>query len=409
MLIDWMTLSTDASLLDPQTVTKIAGGQDKIMRVSPEGEVKWVMPCRANIRSDSHQITVRIGSCLDIQGSPARTKGTRDNVFGEATPVNAFLDMVQFLSNTLEVSLPCNPTCWRLTRMDVTGNFDLGSLPNVRQALNYLRHVEGGRYQVKTEAETVYWAKSSRLRAGKAYAKGPHMRHLAEKGQVDLTPDQLFLVDRLLRLEVRLGNQFWRERVAQRWYQWSSEQLYEQFTAYFGQFIGKVEVVEVDKLLDELMKVAPTEGLAKAAYRTWLLIQSHGMEKAREFMAKATWHRHKRLLQDCGVSWADFHHRALVPFRRKTIVLSDPVRSWEDLIARSQSTTVKPPEKIKPRLKLIQGRAVEVKCVLCKVQFSGREPGLNRCPQCGSHFHVRVILQDDSCLSCVELSKGENI
>ena len=396
MLIDWMTLSTDASLLDSQTVTKIAGGQDKIMRVSSDGEVKWVMPCRANICSDSHQITVRIGSYLDIQGSPARTKGTRDNVFGEANPVNAFLDMVQFLSNTLEVSLPFDPTCWRLTRMDVTGNFDLGSLPNVRQSLNYLRHVEGGRYQVKTEAETVYWAKSSRLRAGKAYAKGPHMRYLAKKGQIDLTPDQLFLVDRLLRLEMRLGNQFWRERAAQRWYQWSSEQLYEQFTAYFGQFIGKVEVVEVDKLLDELMKVAPTEGLAKAAYRTWLLIQSHGMEKAREFMAKRTWHLHKRLLKQCGVSWADFHHRALVPFRRKTIVLSDPVRSWEDLIARSQSTTVKPPEKIKPKLKLIQGKAIAVECVLCKVQFSGREPGLNQCPQCGSHLHVRVISVDSA-------------
>ena len=391
MLIDWMTLSTDASVLDPRTITKITGKQDKMMRISPDGEIKWVMPCRANIRSDSHQITVRIGSRLDIQGSPARTKGTKDNVFGEANPVNAFLDMVQFLSHTLEVPLPYNPTCWGLTRMDITGNFDLGSLPNVRQALNYLRHVEGGRYQVKTEAETVYWSKSSRLRAGKAYAKGPHMRYLAKKGQVDLTSDQLLLVDRLLRLELRLGGQFWRERAAQRWYRWSSEQLYEQFTAYFGQFIGKVEVVEVDKLLNELIKVAPTEGLAKAAYRTWLLIQSHGVEKAREFMAKATWHRHKRLLQDCGVSWADFHHRALVPFRRKTIVLSDPVRSWEDLITRSQSTTVKPPEKIKPKLKLVQGKAVEVECVLCEVQFLGREPGLNRCPQCGSHFHVRVI------------------
>ena len=398
MLIDWMTLSTDASLLDPQTIMKIAEGQDRIMRINSEGAVKWVMPCRANIRSDSHQITVRIGSYLDIQGSPARTKGTRDNIFGEANPVNAFLDMVRFLSNTLEVSLPCDPTCWRLTRLDVTGNFDLGSLANVRQALNYLRHVEGGRYQVKTEAETVYWAKSSRLRAGKAYAKGPHMRYLAKRRLADLTLDQLALVDRLLRLELRLGNQFWRERSAHPWYAWSSAQLYEQFTAYFGQFIGKVEVVEVDDLLDELMKVAPTPGMARAAYRTWSLIRSDGLEKARELTGKSAWYRHKRLLQDCGISWADFHHRALVPFRRKTIVLSDPVRSWEDLIARSQSTTVKPPEKIKPKLKLVQGKVIAVECVLCKVQFSGREPGLNQCPQCGSHFHVRVVPRASLCV-----------
>ena len=394
MLIDWMTLSTDASLLDPQTVMKVAGGQDKIMRISPEGKVKWAMPCRKNVRSDSHQITVCIASTLDIQGSPARTKGTQDNVFGEADPVNAFLDMVRFLSDTIEAPLPYDPARWKLTRMDVTANFDLGSLANVRQGLNYLRHVEGGRYQVKTAAETVYWSKSSRLRAGKAYAKGPHMRWLVDRGYADLTPDQLSLVDRLLRLEMRLGAQFWRERAGRLWYEWSSEQLYEQFMVYFGQFIGKVEIVEVDNLLDELMKAAPTPGLAKAAYRTWSLIQSHGVEKARELTTKATWHRHKRLLQDCGVSWADFHHRALVPFRHKTIVLSDPVRSWKDLIARSQSTTVKPLEKIKPKLKLIRGKVVEVECVLCKVQFSGYEPGLNRCPQCGSHFHVRVVSVD---------------
>ena len=395
MLIDWMTLSTDASLLDSRAVKKIAGGQDSMMRVSPEGEIKWVMPCRTNIRSDSHQITVRVGGWLDIQGSPARTKGTQDNIFGEADPVNAFLDMVRFLSDAIEVPLPYDPRVWRLTRMDVTGNFDLGSLANVRQALNYLRHVEGGRYQVKTAAETVYWSKNSRLRAGKAYAKGPHMRRLAEGGHIDLTLNQLALVDQLLRLEMRLGAQFWRERAGRRWYEWSSEQLYEQFMAYFGQFIGKVEVVEVDKLLDELMKVAPTPGMAKAAYRTWSLIRSDGIEKARELTGKSAWYRHKRLLQKCGVSWADFHHRALVPFRRKTIVLSDPVRSWEDLIARSQSTAVRPPEKAKPKLKLVQGKAVEVECVLCKVQFSGHEPGLNKCPQCGSHLHVRVVSQVD--------------
>ena len=400
MLIDWMTLSTDASLLDPCTVEKLTGKQDSMMRVSPEGEIKWVMPCRTNIRSDSHQITVQIGSWLDIQGSPARTKGTRDNIFGEADPVNAFLDVIRFLTDVIEVPLPYDPRSWKLTRMDVTGNFDLGSLANVRQALNYLRHVEGGRYQVKTDAETVYWSKSSRLRAGKAYAKGPHMRYLVKKGHADLTSDQLSLVDRLLSLEMRLGAQFWRERADRRWYEWSSEQLYEQFMVYFGQFIGKVEVVEVHKLLDELIKVAPTPGLAKAAYRTWALIQSHGVEEARELMSERTWYLHKRLLQQCGVSWADFHHRALVPFRRRTIVLSDPVRSWEDLIARSESTTVKPPEKAKPKLKLVQGKAVEVECVLCKVQFSGYEPGLNRCPQCGSHLHVRMISQVDSGGEC---------
>ena len=392
MLNDWMTLSTDASVLDPRTIARIMGEQDKIMRISPDGEIKWTIPCRRNVRSDSHQITVRIGSELDIQGSPARTKGTRDNIFGESNPVYAFLDMVRFLSDTLEVPIPYDPVRWKIRRMDITGNFDLESLANVRQALNYLRHVEGGRYQVKTDAETVTWSKYSRLRSGKAYAKGPHMRYLVRKGYADLNPDQLSLVDRLLRLEMSLKGQFWRERAARRWYEWTSEQLYELFEGYFGQFIGKVEIVEMDKLLDELMKVAPTPGLAKAAYRTWALIQSHGLEETRDLMTTPTWQRHKRLLQQCGVSWADFHHRALVPFRRKTIVLSDPVRSWEDLIARSKSTTVQPPpSKDKPKLKLVEGRAVEVECVLCKVQFSGREPGLNQCPQCGSHFHVRVV------------------
>ena len=65
----------------------------------------------------------------------------------------------------------------------------------------------------------------------------------------------------------------------------------------------------MDKLLNDLMKVAPTERSAKAAYRTWLLIESYGMKKTQELTAETTWYKHKRLLQDCGISWTNLDHR----------------------------------------------------------------------------------------------------
>ena len=58
-----------------------------------------------------------------------------------------------------------------------------------------------------------------------------------------------------------------------------------------------------------------------------------------------------------------------------------------------------------------QGKAfVEVEwcVVLCKVQFSGCDPGLNQCPKCGAHLHMRVVSGVDAAGECVESDQVES-
>jgi hypothetical protein len=89
--------------------------------------------------------------------------------------------------------------------------------------------------------------------------------------------------------------------------------------------------METDDVLEKLEQVAPTKARAQGAYRTWVLVERCGLETARSMMPESTWYLHKKLLNAAGLSWADFQARNVVPFRRKTIVLGEPVRSWEEL------------------------------------------------------------------------------
>lgn len=334
-MIDWLTLKLDGSLLSPDVRAKFVQRQDKIVKLSPDGEVLWETPARTSIRSDTHQITVRLASDLVIFGSPARVMHS-NNVFGSTDMIECFHAMREYVASQLEIILPTSPKIWKCTMIDITENYMLDSLSEVKQALNYLRHSEGGRYQVRTSAETIYWSKTSRLRAGKAYAKGPHLEYQKKKGQIKITDDRLQAAQKLLRLELRLGSQFWRERSEKSWYEYTSNDLCRIHNDYFSQFIGDIELTENDDVLEKLNSIT-TDGQAFAAYRTWKLIRTDGMETTRSLMPKSTWYRHKKLLNKVGISWADFKNGNIVPFRKKTIMLSEPIKSWGEISNRTSN------------------------------------------------------------------------
>jgi len=293
--------------------------------------LKWERTARETIRSDSHQLVVDVAHTdFYLHGSPARVVEGH-NVFGSGDPVQCALAMIRFAALHTGISLPEDVTLWRVTRMDVTQSYDLGSPAEVRQALSYLRQSEGGRYQVRTASETVYWSRDSALRSGKAYHKGPHLRYQAKKRQVEVTPEEIGLADRLLRLELSLKSQFWRERSGRAWYEYSEDELEAIHTEFFGRLIGKVEVVEMDSLLERFDRVAPTKGQALAAYRTWSLIRVVGVREAEASMPRATWFRHRKVMFAAGLTFADLHAGNVVPFRRRIIELGKPVRSWAEV------------------------------------------------------------------------------
>ena len=294
------------------------------------GEIHWEQACRTAVRSDSHQVTVHVAGELEISGSPARSAGLPHNVFG----TDDIREAVGFHLSAAQTVLPFDlPSMdhWRITRLDVTHNYDLGTAAGVRQALAYMRQADGGRYKLRSKSETVYWSPGSPLRSGKAYAKGPHLRFQVIKRQAVASEWQLEQAARILRLELKLGSMWWRRFRESGLSQFDAD-IQSEFKNYFSGLIGAVEVAEMDDL-ERIKQVSETEGQALAVHRTWCVIRSVGHQQARESMPRATWFRHQRVLRAAGISWADMAAGYVVPFRRRALVLERPVTNWADMAA----------------------------------------------------------------------------
>lgn len=332
-MLDWLTLKVDATAVPEATRAALRARTGRVIRISPDGAIEWEVAARESIRSDSHQVTVAIGGELTICGSPARVM-EQNNVFGSGDPILCARAMLAFVRSTCQVELP-DYHAWRCTRIDVTANYDMGSLAQVREALMSLRHAEGGRYQIRTACESVYWSVGSQIRSGKAYAKGPHLAHLVRKQGLEISERDLEAAAKLLRLELSLRSQWFRERAGKPWHYYTAHELEQQHEAYFAPLIGRAEVTEMDTIREQVIRAAVelgySEGSGKAAYLYWLTIQQVGFETARAETNRRTHYRHVRALRGAGLSFSDFQARRVVPLRRRSLVLAQPVRSWEEL------------------------------------------------------------------------------
>lgn len=333
MLLDWITARVPLQHLTPEARESVQLLNDRVCCYCPKtGIVRYESSKWESVRSDSHQIVARAMSDLWIQGSPARVIGDGDTVFGAGASRSleiaaALQRMISFLSAQLGVELP-DASHWLVSRVDVTGNLLLGSIADVRIALSILRGVEGGRYRVSaTAGDTVYWSNASKLRKGKAYAKGPHLRQLLDKKTYTgrrYNEDELSFAERLLRLELTLGREWFARNP---WQAVTAEKLTHEWNDYFGRMIGGAEIVEDTDLRTRIIAAAETESRGKAAYGCWLMIQSEGWERAREAFSKTTWYRHLEIIRKAGLSDADISAGRVVQLRRR-IIEAQLVNSW---------------------------------------------------------------------------------
>jgi II/X family phage/plasmid replication protein len=333
-MIDWITLSIDASELSPETLQRFRDQTGRLLKLDANGEITWEKPDRRNIRSDSHQVTVELGSFLRIMGSPARiTSRDGTNVFGSGCPRFCAQAMLDFVSDLEGIRLP-DLESWGCSRIDVTLNYDLGNLTNVKTALEMLRHSEGGRYQVRTTAETVYWSPRSTVRSGKAYAKGPHLEYLA-RTQQDIEHELIAKAQQLLRLELALRRHYLTRQITKPWYELTQAELEAAHNFYFSGLIGKMEISERSDVLkmckSAALRLGLTEGIGKAAFMSWTFIRSEGYQAWRESAPKSTFYRHKKVLLEAGLSYTDFAARNVVPLRIHRLHLAEPVQDWRDL------------------------------------------------------------------------------
>jgi hypothetical protein len=333
-VIDWLTIHLDVPQHLWARCSAHAAQNWQVQKVCPAtGEVEWSAPCRESVRSDTHQVTIKVSaSRITVSGSPARSMGLPHNVWGSDNLIQCGKAHLRLAREALPgIPLP-GLGAWIISKVDVTHNYTLGAAAEVRQALAYLREYDGGRYKVDTRrGETVYWSLGSAMRSAKAYHKGPHLLYQVRKGQAEATEEELGLAQLLLRLEMMLGNEWWRRvRLAGK-NQWVVD-LEGEFNAYWAGLIGKVEVAEMSEL-ELIRKAAKTDGQALAAYRTWCVVKSVGHREAQESMPARTWYLHRKILFDAGLSWGDLAKGQVVPFRRRLLVLERPVNSWADVQA----------------------------------------------------------------------------
>ncbi len=338
MLIDWTTARVPLDLLTDEAREKAWQIGDRLCCYCPKtGDVRYESFKWESIRSDSHQIVIKAGSDLWMQGSPARVIGAGDAVFGAGA--SAGLDLLgcvdrmrQFVSAQLGCPLP-PADLWTVSRIDITGNLELDSIAEVRQALTILRNCEGGRYRVsQQQGDTVYWSHGSKLKAGKAYAKGPHLAKLMGNPKYDgcrYTAEEISAANRLLRLELKLGREWFARNP---WLNVTPEQLRQEWESYFFRMIGGADMASDDDLQQRVIAAAKTEGQGKAAYGCWVMIQREGWERAREFYSKPTWYRHLNTLRAAGLRDADISVGQVVPLRRQ-IMQARLVTSWSQLAA----------------------------------------------------------------------------
>ena len=150
---------------------------------------------------------------------------------------------------------------------------------------------------------------------------------------IQYTENQLRAAEKLLRLELTLGAQWFRRHCpGGSWEEITSFQLADEWDKYFSRMIGNTEIVNQETLIQRLKDVAPTAGRAKAALSTWSLIQAYGWEKARELNTKSTWYRNLALLHAAGLGDADISAGIIVAFRQR-VIECNAVTSWDELLA----------------------------------------------------------------------------
>ncbi|MDO9448873.1 MAG: hypothetical protein Q7J21_00185, partial [Rugosibacter sp.] len=221
-------------------------------------------------------------------------------------------------------------------------NYVLPDAVSVRQALRQLLNTDGVRRKAGSTSrggDTVYWSPTSDLTKGKAYAKGAHLKVLIRKGKLeesDLSPEQLTMADRLLRLEhSRCARWFRRfEQAGGKWLSLTAEALQHLYIDFFGPLTGGLEVKDMgrEQIVGQIEKGAcVTHQQALQAFATYRNIKVDGFEETKSSMALRTWRRHISVLRKAGFSDAQLCAGNVIPFQAVRVILARPVTCWADI------------------------------------------------------------------------------
>lgn len=314
-MIDWVSCVVPCNHTTP-----IHG--DRIMRVTPDGERVWeTLTAKTVEGSYSDKITIKTHE-LDGDGMPAFLYVSGNpvkwiqghNVFGHNCPHELTVAMMNRLCDLVPELIPTDHqrNVWaiggfRFTRLDITSMFSLGSNAAVHdwiRSAEFSSRTRHGRPAMK--GNTLYWGKTSRRWALKAYSKASELK--AHPPKRDLPADLTDWAEDKLRVELVMRQMQLKEHGLDVAANWSSGDT--TASDLYLEYLGKLQMVDNmrvdhDKIESQLpVRLAGTYTLWRAGYD--LLTR----------MSRPTFYRHRKELLAYGV---DITHKA--PPRDKSNVL----------------------------------------------------------------------------------------
>ena len=302
VVIDWITARVPC--LHP---TPIDGG--RVIKVDPDGDVEWATPQRRSIAgsydSSLYVRTVGVDSSrqgveLEIHGNPAKWFQGH-NVFGTGDLVGLVAETMYELTRLLDLTpTDVDRAYWaagnfKLSRVDVTESFALGSTPDVRawlRAAEFCAKTRHGRGSMK--GGTLYWGKHSRRWALKCYCKHDELQAPGHQLPTPLrdTGIPLWAADKL-RIELVFRSLELKKLglgTGAGWLEMDSQVLHSQY-------LQRLEISGQMRLTPEQLSELPARLVA--VYQLWA--DGHDL---RAMYPKATFYRYRSELQKHGIDIA---------------------------------------------------------------------------------------------------------
>ncbi|WP_027710287.1 phage/plasmid replication protein, II/X family [Zooshikella ganghwensis] len=298
-MIDWITAEV------PCLHTPLPS--DVLIKANASGEIDWQTRCHISIRgSYESQILVKsVGgdgsgqaTHLLIDGNPSKFLQGH-NAFGSNDVLGLVWETIKIIKEHFNEhhlqfdELAIRSGRYEIRRIDITESFSLGSLANVRA---WLRAAE---FQSKTrhgrpsgKGNTLYWGKSSRRWALKAYAKFDELtanrkHHLPEEERFNRV--KKWAEDKL-RVELVMRGKELTSREIKQAASLTAECIENLYTDYLGRLEMRNNVTLTS---EEIMK------LPRAVQSSYMLWQQGA--HLREILPASTFRRHNKLLKAFGI------------------------------------------------------------------------------------------------------------
>ncbi|WP_310446132.1 phage/plasmid replication protein, II/X family [Thiobacillus sp.] len=345
-LIDWLTMRLPISAQShPALFARVAAYSGHIVACDSSGEIEWQkrsLDIEA-LRSDSPGLYWQLtgdgtSDVLVIGASPASLEHGL-NVWGSLDVKHCAEVLIRHASKCLQIALP-GLDAWQCRRIDVTANYALPDAASVKHALAQLLVSAGARRRPSSHnrgGDTVYWNPGSDLSKGKAYHKGPQVLHLWKKNKLDNLPENVDLLNQVIRLEHTRGAK-WFRRLSEnghRWQDLTQERLIELHMEFFTPLVGVgIEVKNMERvhIIQAIMlKNFCSENQARAAFSTYRNIRQDGYEVTKDSMSDRTFFRHQKMLRNAGISDQHLRDAIVIPFPRVRFVLAKPVANWDEI------------------------------------------------------------------------------